>query len=56
LSGLTAAIGCKWGIPKPFCDTPYGERVALEVFIDPLADFLAGKLPDKPRCTPCWTA
>jgi DNA-directed RNA polymerase len=28
--------------------------VALEVFIDPLADFLAGKLPDKPHKAPTF--
>src|SRR5262249_23052382 len=33
----------KWATPKPFCATPYGERVTLEIFIEPLAAFLAGK-------------
>jgi DNA-directed RNA polymerase len=56
LSGLTAAIGrvSKWARPKPFCATPYGERVALEVFIDPLADFLAGNFPEKPQKAPTF--
>jgi hypothetical protein len=44
----------KWGLPKPFCNTPYGERVTVEVFIDPLADFLAGKLADKPNKAPTF--
>jgi DNA-directed RNA polymerase len=43
-----------WARPKPFCATPYGQKIALEVFIDPLADFLAGKLPDKPHKTPTF--
>jgi hypothetical protein len=44
----------KWAHPKPFCATPYGEKVALEIFINPLADFLAGKLEDKPQKAPTF--
>jgi DNA-dependent RNA polymerase-like protein len=44
----------KWARPKPFCAIPYGERVTLEIFIPPLADFLAGKLEDKPHKAPTF--
>jgi hypothetical protein len=44
----------KWAHPKPFCAIPLGERAALEIFIDPLADFLAGKLADKPHKAPTF--
>ena len=44
----------KWARPKPFCATPYGERVALDIFIGPMADFLAGNLTDKPHKAPTF--
>jgi hypothetical protein len=44
----------KWAHPKPFCATPFGQKVALEVMIQPLAEFLAGNLPDKPHKAPTF--
>lgn len=31
------------GRPRPFLNTPHGQKLTRELFLDPLADFLAGK-------------
>jgi hypothetical protein len=30
----------RWGTPKPFCNTPYGEKVSIEFFLPRLTDWL----------------
>jgi hypothetical protein len=35
-----------------YCATPVGAAVTAEIFLGPLADFVAGKLPEKPNPLP----
>src|SRR5262245_60172308 len=45
----------KWAHPKPFCATPFGQKAALEIMIDPMADFLDGNNPNgKPHKAPMF--
>src|SRR5262249_27012123 len=38
--------------PRPFCGTPLGRKVTAELFLKPMADFMAGNLNDKPPSAP----
>src|SRR5262245_60528382 len=40
------------GRPKLFLNTPVGQKLTRDVFIEPMADFLAGKFPEQPDKAP----
>jgi DNA-dependent RNA polymerase len=40
------------GRRRAFIQTPLGQKVTVELFLEPLADFLAGRLADKPDDPP----
>ena len=37
---------------RVYCATPVGAAVTADIFLAPLADFLAGELPEKPNPLP----
>ena len=40
------------GRPRLFLNTPHGQKLTRELFLEPLAEFLAGKLPEKSHKPP----
>src|SRR5262245_50041107 len=39
---------------RVFCGTPLGRKATSELFLSPLADFMAGRLEEKPNEPPRW--